>query len=87
VATITVTYSKDHTYVTTMGGLASGSETGEWNVDGDRLTDKPRSSTIDADGVGKESVHTIVKLDDSVLIVRSRNNKGEEETSTLQRVR
>ena len=87
VATIMVTYSKDHTYVATMAGLANGSETGEWNLDGDRLMQKAKSSTIDASDVGKENPSTIVKLDDSVLIFRSRNKKGVEETMTLQRVR
>ena len=58
-ATVTVTYSKDHTYVATMAGLANGSETGEWNVNGDRLIQKAKSSTIDAENVGKEEPSTI----------------------------
>ena len=86
-ATITVTYSSDHTYIATMAGLANGSETGQWRLDGDRLIETPKSSTIDASDIGKENVRAVVKLDDSVLIVRSRNKKGEEETMTLQRVR
>ncbi len=86
-ATVTVTYSKDHTYVATMAGLANGSETGEWNLTGDRLIQKAKSSTIDAENVGKEEPSTIVKLDDSVLIFTSRDKKGKEETVTLQRVR
>lgn len=86
-ATVTVTYSKDHTYVATMAGLAGGSETGEWKISGDRLIQKAKSSTIDAENVGKEDASTIVKLDDSVLIFTSRNKKGHEETMTLQRVR
>jgi hypothetical protein len=86
-ATVTVTYSKAHTYVATMAGLANGSETGEWSLKGDRLIQKAKSSTIDAENVGKEEPSTIVKLDDSVLIFTSRDKKGKEQAVTLQRVR
>jgi hypothetical protein len=85
-ATVTVTYSKDHSYAATMAGLAGGPETGEWKLSGDRLIQKAKSSTIDAENVGKEDASTIVKLD-AVLMVKSRNRKGEDETLNPQLVR
>jgi hypothetical protein len=87
IANITLTYSKDYTYVAKMSGIANGSENGEWSVSGDRLTSKSKSSTIAAEDIGKEDVATIEKLDDTVLVIRSKDKQGKEQTMTFQRVR
>ena len=85
--TLKVTYSKAHTYAATLVGSANGSETGAWSLQGDCLTQKATHSTIDAENVGKEDVVTIVKLDDSVLIFRSRDRNEHDETMAFERVR
>lgn len=73
--TISVTYSKDHTYFVEMTSPAGArSENGKWNLNGDRLTQKPTKSDMDPNSVGKESTHLIARLDDSTLIVRAGNN-------------
>ena len=82
-ATFVRTYESGHLYYITQTGRAGASEVGEWKLDGDRLIQKPRSSTSAPDSVGKESVYPILRLDDSVLIIRAGDRQ---EPVALQRV-
>jgi hypothetical protein len=84
--TVTVSYSKDHTYVIKLSWDEDGTENGDWKLNGKRLVHKSRSSTFDRDNVGKEEVWKIVKLDDSELIMGPIGVE-EEGTLTFQRVR
>ena len=83
----TLTYSKDHTSVTTITGLVGGSSTGEWHIDGNKLIETTRTSTIDKSSIGKQESSEIIKLDESVLIVKAKDRTGTEQVITLTRIK
>jgi hypothetical protein len=73
-STITVTYSKDHTYLMTITSLRSSSQTGSWSINGNRLSTTTMTSTFNPADVGKQSTEEIVNLTDSVLTLKSNGN-------------
>lgn len=71
-------YKRDNRYAVTLttvgaGQPGGGIEEGEWKLDGDQLKQTPTLSTIAGSEVGKESTHTIIRLDDSELIIQAKN--------------
>jgi len=85
-AKATVNYTNDNRYTATMVGMASGSASGTWELEGDQLTETTETSTINTGDIGNTQTSTIVTLDDTILVVRLMKNNGIEELITLKRV-
>lgn len=88
--TITISYSDDHTFVMTdttgfSGGLSSA--TGNWRVDGNHLITTDKTSTPNKNDIGKESEAEIVKIDNSVLILKERDKSGKEQMVTFTKAK
>lgn len=79
VGKVIVVYSDDHTYVMTGTGARSLSMTGNWRIDGNRLITTIKTSTLDETDVGKQESNEIMRLDDTILIIKDHDKDGKEE--------
>ena len=65
-----VTYSADHTFVVSFRGIVTGSATGTWRIEGDKLITKTKTNTTNKDKEGQEDTNTIVNLGDEILVMK-----------------
>jgi len=87
-ADVRFTYYTNHTWVmiiTSSENIPSGSEFGEWKLDGDRLTITTRSALDDA-ATNVRETGKIEKLNNSVLIEKNQDVGGKTKTSAFHRV-
>lgn len=83
-----MTFSTDHTWVMSITSfLGGGSESGDWKLDGDQLANTTHTSTIDKSSIGKTEVFQIVKLDDTILIMKKIGGQGADLMMTFTRVK
>lgn len=80
------TYSSDNTFILTAGGE---SLRGKWKLEGNKLITTAINSTHSKDSniLGKEDTSEVIKLDDSVLILKAKDESGREQVYTLTKVR
>jgi hypothetical protein len=62
-----ITFSSDHTYAASLQGAGS---TGEWRIEGNKLTTKITTNTANQNRVGQENIYAIVALGDEVLVMK-----------------
>jgi len=89
IADTRVTYYPNHTWVVTMVSsddrVPSGSEFGEWKLEGNRLTTITRCM-FDNRSASASETGTIVKLNRSTLVEKTSNNGGQTKTSTFHKI-
>jgi len=88
VADARVSYYKNHSWVATLNSsrenIPSGTEIGNWKLEGDRLISVTRS-TFDNKEVNTRDVGRIIKLTESLLVEEAQEN-GRTKTFTLHKV-
>jgi hypothetical protein len=89
VADARVTYYVNHNWVVTLissnDNVPSGSEFGEWKLEGDNLITVTRS-TFDNAATNVRETAKILKLNDSVLSEKTQDNSGKTKTSTFHKI-
>jgi hypothetical protein len=89
VADARITYYQNHTWVMLMVSsderIPTGTEFGEWKLDGNHL-ETITHSTFDNHATDKTETGTIIKLNDSTLVEKTSDDSGQTKTSTFQKI-
>lgn len=83
----TYTFSPAHTFVCVTAGSKDLRHFGEWGLAGDELAIVVRSNSFTSAIVSNRQTARIIKLTDSVLVVKDRDRDDEPRERTFRRIR